>query len=180
MAYEIITFFFSNSIIIQQQFAEKRSGGGFGQFENGATHGQHITRTVSGRIHQKGPSLVGKRLAKDSWHEAADKVRVNILLPPISFIYHFRQSSVGFQLSFFSLCFLISLICRQFANYFRFYRDVRPFFGSNFYASTFRTVSSRRIYWLSLSFLYRFFFFNIFCLFLACSMSLKQNTKHTL
>lgn len=100
MAYEIITFFSSNSILIQQQFAEKRSGGGFGQFENGATHGQHITRTVSGRIHQKGPSLVGKRLAKDSWHEAADKVRVNILLPP----FHL-YTTFGSQVSVFNFHF---------------------------------------------------------------------------
>lgn len=54
----------------QQRFSEKRSGA-FGQYENGA---QQITRQVSNRI-QKGP-IIGKRLAKESWHGAADKVRV--------------------------------------------------------------------------------------------------------
>lgn len=63
-------------MVIQQEFSEKKSGG-FGQYENSAKPLPGIARQVSTRI-QKGPSLVGKRLAKDSWHEAADKVRVNV------------------------------------------------------------------------------------------------------
>lgn len=58
---------------LQLRYIERRSGA-FGQYENGA---QHITRQVSNKIQKSG--LVRKRLAKESWHGAADKVRVNII-----------------------------------------------------------------------------------------------------
>lgn len=54
-----------------QHYEDRPGGSAFGQFENGA---QHITRQVSSRI-QTG-TIIRKRLAKESWHGAADKVRV--------------------------------------------------------------------------------------------------------
>lgn len=54
-----------------QHYEDRPGGSAFGQFENGA---QQITRQVSSRI-QTG-TIIRKRLAKESWHGAADKVRV--------------------------------------------------------------------------------------------------------
>lgn len=78
-----------------QHYEDRPGGSAFGQFENGA---QHITRQVSSRI-QKG-TIIRKRLAKESWHGAADKVRVMffffVFLTVFSFPFDFVQIFIHF------------------------------------------------------------------------------------
>lgn len=85
---------FENS---KQKDEDEKSGSAFGQLENGA---QHITRQVSSRI-QKG-TIVRKRLAKESWHGAADKVRV---------IFHFSHKLFCIQFFSFTLFPLLFFFC---------------------------------------------------------------------
>lgn len=54
----------------------KKSGGAFIQLENGTQ--RSITQQVSLRM-KKQPTTVRKKIARETWHGAADKVRVRII-----------------------------------------------------------------------------------------------------